>query len=286
MSSRLRKDIQTTAMIIVSAMIYSFAIKTFVRAGGLFPGGFAGISTLFTRSMSQFFHIEIPFGLIYILLNIVPTILVYKLVGKRFTFFSVMQYGLVSVFTSILPTVTLTGDLFLIAVFGGILGGFGISLALNANASSGGTDFIAIYASSKAHVQTWSYILYGNMVVLAIAGYLFGWDKALYSIVFQFVSTYIVSNRHLRFKLKTLHLITDHPDAVCDQIYASTRHGITRIWGEGGYSRSTKCMLYMVVNAFEVEDVVEAAKKADPKVFISISDAERVIGNYYQKPLD
>lgn len=286
MQQRFIKDIKTTLMVTLSALVYAFAIKVFVRAGALFPGGFTGVTLLFTRYMMDFHGISIPFGLIYALLNIVPTVLVYKYVGKRFALYSVLHYALVSVFTIILPTITMTGDIILIAVFGGIISGFGISLALNANASTGGTDFIAIYASNKTKVQSWSYIMYGNMVVILIAGFLFGWDKALYSIIYQFCSTYIVSQRHMRFKLRALNLITDHPDEVSASIYRISRHGITRIWGEGGYSHTSKCMLYMVVNAFEVDEVVEVAKQADPKVFISISTAERVIGNYYQKPLE
>ncbi|MBN2850759.1 MAG: YitT family protein [Erysipelotrichaceae bacterium] len=281
-----KKDLKTGLMVVLSALVYSFAIKGFVRAGELFPGGFSGISVLFTRSMSEFFSISIPFGLVYGLLNIGPTLLVYKVVGKRFALFSVLHYVLVSIFTSVFPDIALTGDIFLISVFGGILGGLGVSLALNANASTGGTDFIAIYASSKARVPVWTYIMYANTLVLVLAGYLFGWEKALYSIIYQFCSTYVVSQRHMRFKLKTIHLVTAFPDEVTRSIYASTRHGITRIWGEGGYSHQEKCMLYTVVNAFEVDDVIEAAKSADPRVFISISGAERVIGNYYQKPLE
>ncbi|MGB7594359.1 MAG: YitT family protein [Erysipelotrichaceae bacterium] len=286
MNQRRRKDIQTFLMVVISALVYAFAIKVFVRAGALFPGGFTGVALLFTRYMLDFHGISIPFGVVYALLNLVPTVLVYKYVGKRFALFSVLQYALVSLFTLILPTIMLTGDIFLIAVFGGILGGFGISLALNANASTGGTDFIAIYFSNKTHTETWSYIMYGNMIVILLAGFLFGWDKALYSIVYQFCSTYVVSQRHMRFKLRALNLITDHPDEVSAAIYAISRHGITRIWGEGGYSHQTKCMLYMVVNAFEVDEVVEAARQVDPKVFISISSTERVIGNYTQKPLE
>ncbi len=286
MNQQQKKDIQTTLMVILSALVYAFSIKVFVRAGALFPGGFTGISLLFTRYMLDYQGIDIPFGVVYALLNIIPTLLVYKYVGRRFALFSVLQYALVSLFTILLPTITLTADIILIAVFGGIIGGFGISLALNANASTGGTDFIAIYASNKTRTETWSYIMYGNMVVILLAGFLFGWEKALYSIVYQFCSTYIVSQRHMRFKLRALNLITDFPDEVCASIYKISRHGITRIWGEGGYSRQSKCMLYMVVNAFEVDEVVAAAKRVDPKVFISISTSERVIGNYYQKPLD
>lgn len=286
MNQRLKKDIKTTIFIILSALIYSFSLKVFVQAGQLFPGGFSGISLLITRSLKTYANISIPFSLVYLLLNAGPTLLVYKYVGKRFTIFSVMQYLLVSLFVQILPSYQITGDIILIAVFGGILSGFGNSLALRVNASSGGTDFIAIYASTKVHVPTWTYILYGNTVVLIIAGLLFGWQQALYSIIYQFCSTQVVTSQHLRYKLMSLFIITEKPDEITAKIFSGTRHGITKIWGEGGFSKQPKCMLFMVVNAFEVDDVVEAAKAIDPHVFIDISKSERIIGNYYQKPLD
>jgi len=281
-----KKDIKTFIFIFLSALFYSLSIKMFIQAGGLFPGGFSGISVLSTRLLSKYASIELPFALIYISLNIIPTILVYKYVGKRFTIFSVIQYLLVSLFTLILPNITITGDIILISVFGGILGGFGTSLALGVNASGGGTDFLAIYAANKLKRETWSTVMAGNVVILMVAGLFFGWDKALYSIIYQFVYSQVVSARHLRYKHVTLIIITEHPDPVMEKIYATLRHGITKLWGEGGYSHQPKSVLYMVVNEFEVEEVIEACTSVDPKVFISVNKTEQVIGNYFQKPLE
>ena len=124
------------------------------------------------------------------------------------------------------------------------------------------------------------------MALLSIAGFLFGWEEALYSIIYQFVVTQVIESRYERFKYMALNMITEHPNEVSAAIFKATRHGITKLWGEGGYSRKPKCMLYMVVNAFEVNDVVQAAKSVDPTIFISISKAEKIIGNYFLKPLE
>jgi len=281
-----KKDLKTLFFVILSAFFYSLSIKMFIQAGGLFPGGFSGISVLSTRLLSKYAGIDIPFALIYVSLNIIPTILVYKLVGKRFTIFSVIQYLLVSLFTLILPNINITGDIILISVFGGILGGFGTSLALGVNASGGGTDFLAIYAANKLKRETWSTVMGANVFILGIAGVFFGWDKALYSIIYQFVYSQVVSARHLRYKHVTLIIITEQPEAVMSKIFATLRHGITKLWGEGGYSHQPKSVLYMVVNEFEVQEVIDACLIIDPSVFISVNKTERVIGNYFQKPLD
>lgn len=280
------KHLKTTIMIIFSAVISALALKVFISAGGLFPGGFGGLAVLISRLVYREFGIDIPFGLLYISFNIIPTYMVYKYVGKWFTRYSVMQYALVSILVWIIPEFDITYDIVLIAIFGGILSGISASLALAANASGGGTDFIAIYISNKTNAPAWQYILYGNSVLLLVAGLLFGWEKALYSIIYQYVSTQVVNSMHQRYKLMSLRLFTDKPDEIIEAVLKTTRHGITKLWGEGGYSKQPKCMLYMVVNAFEVEEIVQIAQSVDSKVFIDISKTERVLGNYYRKPLE
>jgi uncharacterized membrane-anchored protein YitT (DUF2179 family) len=281
-----KKDLKTLVMILLSALLYALSLKMFINAGGLFPGGFSGLSVLATRLISKTFQIEIPFAVFYIALNIIPTFLVFNYVGKRFTIFSVIQYLMVSLFTLIIPNINLTADIILISVFGGILAGFATSLSLAVNASSGGTDFLAIYAANRFKREPWSAVMVGNVIMLGIAGLFFGWDKALYSIIYQFVYSQVVSARHLRYKHVSLIIITSVPDEMMTQIFSTLRHGITKLWGEGGYSHTPKSLLYMVVNEFEVDEVIEACRIVDPAVFISVNKTERVVGNYYQKPLE
>ena len=87
------------------------------------------------------------------------------------------------------PDITITYDTLLIAIFGGIINGAAISLSLIAGASAGGTDFISIYFSEKRGIDAWNYIFMANVVILMTAGVLFGFDRALYSIIFQFCTT-------------------------------------------------------------------------------------------------
>jgi uncharacterized membrane-anchored protein YitT (DUF2179 family) len=281
-----RNHLKSTALVVMSALLGAMAIKIFIENGNLFPGGFAGISVLIQRLSLRYFNISIPFGVLYLLLNVYPTFLVYHFVGKWFTRYSVLQIALVSLFVEIIPVIKITDDILLIAVFGGIFSGVAASLSLMANASGGGSDFIALFISHKTNTQSWNYILAGNAVILSIAGMLFSWEVALYSIIFQYVSTVIVSNLYQRYKLMSIRMFTNKPDELTEAILSKTRHGITKIWGEGGYSKKEVCMLYMVVNTYEVNQVVEIAQTVDSKVFIDISKTDKVIGNYYRIPLD
>lgn len=281
-----RNHLKSIALVVMSALLGAMAIKIFIENGNLFPGGFAGISVLIQRLTLRYFDISIPFGVLYLLLNVYPTILVYHFVGKWFTRYSVLQIALVSLFVEIIPVIKITDDILLIAVFGGIFSGVAASLSLMANASGGGSDFIALFISHKTNTQSWNYILAGNAVILSIAGMLFSWEVALYSIIFQYVSTVIVSNLYQRYKLMSIRMFTSKPEELTEAILSKTRHGITKIWGEGGYSKKEVCMLYMVVNTYEVNQVVEIAQTVDSKVFIDISKTDKVIGNYYRIPLD
>lgn len=282
---KIGNDVSKVIAVIVSAFVYSIAIKVFVNAGDLFPAGFSGIAQLLVRIFSTYLHIEIPFSLIYLLLNIGPTILVFRHVGKRFTILSMLQYISVSFFVAVLPQWPITDDLLLIAVFGGIVAGIGNSIALTNDASTGGTDFLAIYASTKYNLPTWNYVMMANACVLTIAGLLFGWEKAMYSIIYQFCNTSMVSKIHMRYQLRTLFIVTENPEEVCDAIFHACRHGITKFWCEGGYSHSPKSCLYLTCNAFQVSEIVHHIKKVDPYSFINVMKTEKVIGNYYQQPL-
>ena len=281
-----RSHIKSTLLVIASAFLMSFSLKVFIEAGGLFPGGFTGITVILQRLALRYLDVDIPFGALYLLLNIYPTILVYKYVGKWFTRYSIFHIILISFFVSVIPSMSVTYDEFLVAVFGGVLTGFGASLALHGHASGGGTDFIALYISNKTKQSAWHFILYGNITLLVIAGVLFGWEKALYSMIFQFVATQVVNSMHNRYKLMGLRMFTAIPDQVIAEILVHSRHGITKLWGEGGYTKKPRAMVYMVVNAYEVNEVISIAKTTDPEIFIDVSNIERVHGKYYQKPLD
>ncbi len=278
-------SIRIIGIVIISSLMYSYAINSFVEVADLFPGGFAGISMLVTR-LFDVAGISVSFSLIYMILNVVTTIFVFKYVGKMFACYSILWFTLTSFFTWIMPIQPLTVDPLLLAVFGGTISGLAVALALRNNASSGGVDFIAIYVANRYNHSTWNYVFLFNTCIIVISGMIFGWDKAFYSIIYQFGNTQIISALHHRYKLKTLNIITAHPETVSQAILDVCRHGITRFDGEGVYTHQSRSLLFMVINAYELHDVLNAIKKVDARAFISISTSERIVGNYYQKPLD
>jgi len=273
-------------MVILSAFVYSTGFVVFVHSGNLFPGGFAGLSRLLSQVSIQYLHIPVSFSVLYFGLNALTTLFVWKKIGHKFIIYSILWYTLTSLFTGILPSHMITNDELLLAVFGGLINGFAIGIALQNNASSGGTDFIAIYFSMKYNMPTWNYLLAANASVLFVAGLLFGWERALYSIIFQFVSTQVVNTMHQRYKVTRIDVVTNMPNEICDAVFHTCRHGITKLPCEGGYTDKPHWLLLITINTYQLKDVLETIHQVDPHAFITLNSVERIIGNYYQKPLE
>lgn len=275
-----------TLAVIVSAAFQAFALTSFSVPAGIYPSGISGLSRLVSDILKDFFNFDLPFFYLYLLINVILAAIVYKHIGKLFTIFSVLQTTLVSVFSSFFPSFVILEDPLLIAIFGGLISGFGISIALTHGASSGGTDFLSIYYSNKYHRSMWDYVFGFNAVLIFIAGLLYHWEIAAYSIIFQYTSNLIVSKRHKRYTHQAIIIVTKRPQEVIDSILKNVRHGITKIKAQGAYKGDDEVLLYTVVNAFQTSEVVKYALQGDPKAFIETRNTLNVYGNYYQKPLD
>lgn len=268
---------------VIAAVIFAVNIKTFVRAGGLYPGGFNGLTLLIQGIFREFAGMEIPYTLINVVLNAVPVLIGLKYIGVKFTLSSCVVIVLSSILTDLIPSQPITYDPLLISIFGGLINGFVVSLCLIGNTSSGGTDFIAIYFSEKNGQDIWNYILCGNAVILVAAGLLFGWDKALYSIIFQFTSTQMVQMLHQRYKKHTLFIITRHPDEVYEEISKLSHHSATRLDGTGCYSGDNTAMIYSVVSREEAKLLVKKVAEVDPQAFVNIIKTDFINGRFYYK---
>lgn len=268
---------------VIAAVIFAVNIKTFVRAGGLYPGSFNGLTLLIQGIFREFAGMEIPYTLINVALNAIPVIIGLKYIGVKFTLSSCVVIVLSSILTDLIPSQPITYDPLLISIFGGLINGFVVSLCLIGNTSSGGTDFIAIYFSEKNGQDIWNYILCGNAVILVAAGLLFGWDKALYSIIFQFTSTQMVQMLHQRYKKHTLFIITRHPDEVYEEISKLSHHSATRLDGTGCYSGDNTAMIYSVVSREEAKLLVKKVAEVDPQAFVNIIKTDFINGRFYYK---
>lgn len=277
---------QRVALIVLAAFVMAFTIKSFARPGGIFSGGFNGISLLIIACFEKFAGISPPFALINYTLNLIPLYISFRYLGKKLTILSVLSVVLTGFLTDALPAFPITQDPLLVAVFGGIFNGLAVSLCLLANASGGGTDIIGLFMGEIKGRDCWNAIFLMNVVVLGIAGMLFGWDKALYSIIFQFVSTQVIHTLHKRYQRHTLWIITEHPEEIYQMIAEVTNHDATLFKGVGCYKRQERQMLYSIVSSDELKLVCSRISAIDPKAFVNIQRTEMLNGRFYQKPTD
>ena len=278
--------IKRILLCVIAGLIMAFNIKSFVRSGDLLPGGFSGLTILIQSIALKFGGMTIPYGPIYIGLNLFPVILSFKTIGKRFTAYSCITIAIVAFLTDFIPSYDITSDVLLISIFGGLINGVAVSLCLNAGATSGGTDFISIYISEKFKVDAWNYILLFNVFVLTCDGFLFGWDKALYSMIFQYVSTQVVNTMYKRYKKDTLFIVTEHPQEIAELISKLTNHGATGMNAEGMYEGKKKSLVYSVIDSTELKMLIEEIRKADPDAFVNAIRTDRISGRYYMRPQD
>lgn len=282
----IRKDFGRLAFVLLGALLMAFNIRTFVRAGNLYPGGATGLSLLIIRLLKKFAGISLPYAPVNIILNAIPVYIGFRFIGKKFTGFSLVMIVANSLLVDLIPAHAITYDPLLIAIFGGMINGLAISLCLMVGATSGGTDFISIYISKKTGKDAFNIILGMNVCILAIAGLNFGWDKALYSIVFQYFSTQVLHLLYRNYQKVTMFIVTDSPEEVSQMIYDVCRHGSTRIEGKGGYKGSDRTVVYSVIDAPESNRVIQEIYKIDPHAFVNSVQTKELRGNFYYKQMD
>ena len=273
-------------VVIFASVLYAWNLCCFAKTVGLLPGGFSGVSLLLQEIGSQFFHINVPFTVFNVALNMFPVYLGFRYIGKKFTIYSIVTIVLSSIFVDILPVYVFTNDILLVSVFGGLINGFAISLCLNVGTTTGGTDFISIFLSEQKGIDAWNYILAGNVIVLGIAGLLFGWKIALYSIIYQFCSTQVIQLLYKRYQKETLFIISDHAEEIYKAIKETTNHDATLFQGIGCYEEKEKTMLYSVINSEAKRELIPLIRSIDPHAFINIVKTQELQGRFHNIPND
>ncbi|MCR5369666.1 MAG: YitT family protein [Clostridium sp.] len=270
---------------VCSALLYAFVIQSFVRPAELLSGGFTGLAILIDMVTSRF-GISFPTSLGMLCFNIPVGLLCSRAISRRFTFFSLLNVVICSFALQFFRFPVLFDDPMLDVIFGGVLNGMACVIALKGNASSGGTDFIALYVSNKTGRSIWTQIFVANCILYCVFGILFGWMNAAYSILFQFVTTRTISTFHHRFDRVTLQITTMKKDEILRTYIAHFEHGIS--WGEitGGYSGKKMYLMHTVTSAYEAHEAVELILEADPGAIINVMKTSQFYGKFYQAPMD
>lgn len=278
------RRIVTILAVVGSALLQAFVIQAFIRPSNLLSSGFTGIAILIEKIVSLYGK-TFSTSLGMLVLNIPVAILCSRSISMRFTFYSLIQVLLASFFLKVCQFQPFFDDIMLNVIFGGFLYGMAAVIALRGNASTGGTDFIALYVSNKTGRSIWEYVFAGNVVILCIFGTMFGWLYAGYSILFQFISTKTISAFHHRYDRVTLQITTANAEELIKAYIENYRHGISCIDAIGGYSHKKMYLLHTVVSSYEVSDIVMLLREKDPHVIINMLKTENFFGTFYQAPI-
>lgn len=281
-----KKCFLTLITVILGAFVQAYVIKVFIQPANLLSSGFTGVAILIEKITSTYFHFSFSTSLGMIVLNVPVAILCYKSISPRFTFFSLLEVFLASFFLKIIHFPPIFDDTLLNVIFGGTLYGLMTAGVLKMNASTGGTDFVALYISNKKGKSIWSYVFIFNSIILLIFGFMFGWIHAGYSILFQFISTKTIDSFYHRYERVTLQITTKKSKEIVEAYIQYYRHGISCVEAIGGYSKQPMNLLHTVVSSYEVQDIIDLMKDVDPDLIVNVIKTENFYGGFYQQPIE
>ena len=275
----------TLACVCASALLQTYVIQAFVNPANLLSGGFTGVALLLER-VAHLMGTSLPVSIGVLLLNIPVALFCWRSISKRFVLFSMVQVGLLSAFLKIFSFQPILGETFLNVIFGGVLNGIAIAIALKSGASTAGTDFIALYVSNKTGKTIWPYVFAGNCCILAIFGSIFGWEHAAYSIVFQFISTKAIDGFYHRNNRSTLLITTKKPQEVARAYTDTLHHGASIIDATGAFSGEPVGIIHTVLSTYEVGDAIRLIRFVDPRAVVNVLKTDDFVGNFHRAGID
>lgn len=266
-------------VLIVGSLIYSAGLEIFLVPNNIIDGGVVGISIMAS------YLTGIPFGVYMVVLNLPFLYLGYKQIGKTFAISTIISIIALSVFSEFLePVPRITEDYFLAAIFGGIIAGAGVGLVIRQGGSLDGTEITAIILDRKTSFSVGEVVMFFNLFILGAAGFVFGWDKAMYSLV-----AYFIISKMIDVVLKGLDesyavmIVSDEYEEIADALMHRLGRGVTYLHGQGAYTGDDKQVLYCVVTRLEVVKLKEIALEKDETAFVTINPVHDIVGGRFKK---
>ena len=267
-------------LIIIGTALMATAITSCFDAAGMVTGGFSGIAIIVKAGTKGLYGNGVPLWVTNLVLNVPVFILAAKIKGFSFVKKALMGDISLTVWLAVLPAWKLSEDIFLAALYGGILQGVGIGLVFLGGGTTGGTDLLAaIIQKYMKHYSIAQVMQFVDGAVVVAGMYVFGVERALYAIIAVYLVTKVSDGiiEGLKFS-KSVYIITDKPDEVSRMVMEDIDRGITGIRAKGMYSGNDKLMLFCVVGKKELVRLKEMIDEIDPKAFVIVGDAREVHG--------
>lgn len=266
-------------LLTLGAIVYAAGLETFFVPNNLIDGGVVGISMMIS------YLTDTPLSVFVVLLNIPFLYLGYKQIGKTFTIstlYSIVVLALAIQYFHTTPNITY--DIFLATIFGGIVVGLGVGMIIRYGGSVDGTEIVAIISDRKTELSVGETVMIINLFILSSAGLVFGWERAMYSLIAYFIAykvmDLVISGLE---ESKGVMIVSDKSDDLAETLLARLGRGVTILHGEGAYTNEPKRILYTVVTRLEVAKLKAIVKEKDPSAFLSIYNINDVVGGRVKK---
>ncbi len=263
-------------LITIGAVISAASLELILIPNSMIDGGMNGISIIINKLFGG------PLGLIIFIVNLPFLILGYKHLGKKF----LIKAGYAMILFSILLEVfnkynPLIDDTLLATVYGGIMLGFGVGLIIKEGGCLDGTEIVAILLTKKRSLSVGQVVFGFNIVIYSLAIFVFGADRALYSLLTYFVSYKVIDvvSDGLN-SAKAAFIITDDGTEIASAILKKLGRTVTLLSGEGIVSHGDKQVLYTVITRFEVSVLRDILDEVSASSFVTIFDVSEIIGNH------
>ncbi len=266
-------------LITFGAILMAVGLEIFLVPNNVIDGGIAGISIMLS-------HITgFKLGLFLFVLNLPFIFIGYKQIGKTFAFSTLYGIIILSIATTLLhPVPPFTDDLLLATVFGGIFIGVGIGLVIRSGGSLDGTEILAILSNSKLPFSVGEIIMFFNIFILGAAGFVFTWDRAMYSLIAYFIAYKTIDLTITGLEeSKSAWIISENHKDIGDAILHRLGRGVTYLKGEGAYTGDEKGVVFCVITRLEEAKLKDIVDEFDSSAFLAIADIAEVKGGRFKK---
>ncbi len=263
----------------IGAILMAVGLEVFLIPNNVIDGGITGIAIMLA-------HITgLPLGVFIFIINLPFFFIGYKQIGKTFAVSTLYGIIVLSISTGLLHTVPkLTGDILLATVFGGVLAGIGVGLVIRNGGSLDGTEITAILINSRVPFSVGEIIMFFNIFILGSAGFVFGWDRAMYSLMAYFIAFRTIDVVILGLdESKSAWIISDHHQEIGEAILARLGRGVTYLSGEGAYTGDDKKVIFAVISRLEEAKLKSIVEEKDPNAFLAVANIAEVRGGRFKK---
>ena len=266
------QNILSLIMLTLGAIIAAAALECFLIPNTILDGGITGISIIIHKLF------KIPLGFLVLILNIPFVYIGYKNLGKNFlvrTVYSMICFSLFLSFFGMIPA--FTEEILLATVFGGGLLGLGVGIVIHFGGCVDGTESVAIVISKKTNLSVGQIVLIFNLIIYGTAGFIFGFDRAMYSLL-TYVITFNFVSEGLE-QAKAALIVTNKGTSLSKEIYKKLGRTTTTLKGKGLIS-GEKEVLYCVLTRIEIFELKYIVEEMDESAFVTILDVSDIIGDH------